>query len=80
MALETAPSMAYNILMDKPMDRAPPAAWMESLDRSDAEIAAGLTVPLAEILDELRASAERLEARLRERGMSPTRRGTAQKD
>jgi hypothetical protein len=66
--------------MDQPLDRAPPAAWTETLDRRDAEIAAGLTVPPAQILDELRASAERLEARLGERGMSPTRRGTAQKD
>jgi hypothetical protein len=35
---------------------------LESLERSKAQIAAGVTVPLIPILDRLRASAERLEA------------------
>ena len=45
--------------------RTAPAAWTEALDRSAAEIAAGQTVPLAPVLDELRARADRLEARAR---------------
>jgi hypothetical protein len=39
-----------------------PAGWLESLERSKAQIAMGMTVPLIPILDRLRASAERLEA------------------
>ncbi len=38
-----------------------PAEWIESLERSKAQIAAGLTVPLISLLEQLRASAERLE-------------------
>jgi hypothetical protein len=38
-----------------------PAEWIESLERSKAQIAAGLTVPLMPLLEQLRASAERLE-------------------
>lgn len=38
--------------------------WAEALKDSAADIAAGRIVPLAPILEELRASAERLEARL----------------
>ena len=45
-----------------------PADWLESLERSKAQIAAGQTVPLLPILDRLRASAERLEA---EMGVTP---------
>jgi hypothetical protein len=39
-----------------------PAGWLESLARSNAQIAAGKTVPLLPVLDRLRASAERLES------------------
>lgn len=38
-----------------------PAGWIESLQRSKAQIAAGETVPLLPLLDELREAAERLE-------------------
>jgi len=38
--------------------------WAEVLKDSAADIAAGRIVPLAPILEELRASADRLEARL----------------
>jgi len=38
-----------------------PAEWVESLQRSKAQIAAGLTVPLLPLLEQLRASAELLE-------------------
>lgn len=45
-----------------------PAGWLESLERSKAQLAAGQTVPLLPVLDRLRASAERLEA---EMGVTP---------
>ncbi len=49
--------------MSSTADRATvPAGWLESLERSKVQIAAGLTVPLIPILERLRASAERLEA------------------
>jgi hypothetical protein len=38
-----------------------PVGWLESLMRSEAQIAAGESVPLLPILDRLRASAEQLE-------------------
>jgi hypothetical protein len=44
------------------------ATWLESLERSKAQIAAGQTVPLLPVLDQLRAAAERLEA---EMGVTP---------
>ncbi len=47
--------------MNKHVNSAP-SAWMEDLDRNAAEIAAGQTVPIAPVLHELWASAERLEA------------------
>jgi len=41
--------------------------WAEARKNSAADIAAGRIVPLAPILEELRASAEQLEARLAKR-------------
>ena len=41
-----------------------PAKWLESLERSKVQIAAGQTVPLLPVLDQLRATAERLEAEM----------------
>ena len=38
------------------------AAWAASLAISEAELAAGKTVPLQPVLDSLRASIERMEA------------------
>jgi hypothetical protein len=40
-----------------------PAGWAESLARSEAQIAAGETMPLEPVLDELRASIARMEAK-----------------
>jgi hypothetical protein len=49
--------------MSSTADRANvPLGWRESLERSKSQIAAGMTVPLIPILDQLRASAEQLEA------------------
>jgi len=53
-----------------------PLCWIEALDRSAAEVAAGQTVPIEPVLDELRASAERLEARL---AATPSRKKSAGK-
>jgi hypothetical protein len=43
-----------------------PSGWLESLGRSEAQIAAGEQVPLLPVLERLRATAERLEAALGE--------------
>jgi len=40
-----------------------PAAWLETLERSEAQIAAGQTVPLEPVLDIMRASIARMEAK-----------------
>ena len=45
-----------------------PVEWLESLQRSKAQISAGETVPLLPILDRLRVAAERLEE---EMGIEP---------
>ncbi len=50
--------------MTRTTDRAPaPPGWAEALAESEAQVAAGLTVPLEPVLDRLRASAERMETR-----------------
>ena len=41
-----------------------PAEWRDGLERSKAQIAAGQTMPLLPVLDQLRAAAERLEAEM----------------
>jgi hypothetical protein len=41
----------------------PPAAWLESLDRAEADIAAGRTVPASVVHAMLEESIVRLEAR-----------------
>ncbi len=45
-----------------------PTKWLESLERSRAQIAAGQTLLLLPVLDQLRAAAERLEADM---GLTP---------
>jgi hypothetical protein len=39
-----------------------PTGWLDAMDESDAELAAGLTVPLQPLLDALRQAAEQLDA------------------
>lgn len=41
-----------------------PAGWIDAMDESDAQLAAGQTVPLEPLLDELRQAAAQLEAKL----------------
>lgn len=41
-----------------------PAEWLDAMAESDAQLAAGQTVPLEPLLDELRRTAEQLEAKL----------------
>jgi hypothetical protein len=48
--------------MDDPTKRTL-ADWIADLEESEAEVAAGLTVPLAPILEQLRESIRRLEAK-----------------
>lgn len=60
--LEPCAARAYMSIMSSPPGRVmAPAEWIESLERSKAQIAAGQTVPLMPLLEQLRASAERLE-------------------
>ena len=48
--------------MENTIDRpSAPAGWLESLERSKAQIAAGQTVPLVPVLERLRTAADRLD-------------------
>jgi len=57
--------MPYRPAMDHDNDtpRPPPADWLESLERSEADLAAGRTVPLEPVLERMRDSIKRMEAR-----------------
>lgn len=57
--------MRYHRFMDHD-ENAPrpiPAGWLEALERSEADLAAGRTVPLEPVLARLRESIKRMEAR-----------------
>jgi len=57
--------MRYPLSMDHD-DTAPrpaPAGWLETLERSEADLAAGRTVPLEPVLARMRESIKRMEAR-----------------
>ena len=58
--------MRYPPLMDHDDTtlRLLPAGWLDAMDESDAQLAAGQTVPLEPLLDELRQAAAQLEAKL----------------
>jgi len=47
--------------MDATVDQTPPPWLLEALDRGEAEIAAGRTVPIEPVLRRLQASIERIE-------------------
>ena len=53
--------------MDENEGRPPPQEWIDALARADADVAAGRVVDGAAILERMRATAERLEARKRRR-------------
>ena len=54
---------AYSRIMDAVADKVPPGWLVESLERSEAQIAAGRTVPLEPVLDRLRASIARMKGK-----------------
>jgi hypothetical protein len=61
--------MAHITLSGQPLppdetdEKTAPAGWVESLERSEAQIAAGLTLPLEPVLDRMRATIARMEAK-----------------
>jgi hypothetical protein len=55
--------MYYRPMDDNPTHAAPPAGWQEILEESEAELAAGLTVPGEVVRQMLRDSLARLEAK-----------------
>ena len=57
--------------MDAIADKTPPDWITESLDRSEAQIEAGQTVPLEPVLDRLRASIARMTAVLQGGKLTP---------
>jgi hypothetical protein len=61
--LEKRPLPAHTPIMDAVPDKTPPAWLAESLERSEAQIAAGQTVPLEPVLDRLRTSIARMKGK-----------------
>ena len=63
--------------MDTTTDKNPPGWLIESLERSEAQIQSRQTVPLAPVLNRLRASIARMKTGCRETcaGGRPTHRG-----
>ena len=61
--LAIAPNGAYHLNMASTVDHPPaPPEWVESLERSKAQIEAGRDVPLGPVLERLKTSADRMEA------------------
>jgi hypothetical protein len=61
--LEKAAAKAYGLVMNAAGDKNPPGWLVESLERSEAQITAGQTVPLEPVLDRLRASIARMRGK-----------------
>ncbi len=61
-ALEMRRLLTYYLNMETVPNKVPPNWVVESLERSEAQIAAGQTVPLEPVLDRLRASTARMKA------------------
>jgi hypothetical protein len=76
MGVELGEEDAYYPLMDdNPILAAIPAGWLDVLAESEAELSAGLTVDGDQIVRELYAAADRLEAELmRNQGRKTARR------
>jgi hypothetical protein len=58
-----APCSGYGLAMDAAGDITPRGRIVESLERSEAQIAAGQIVPLDPVLDRLRASIARMKTK-----------------
>ena len=54
--------MSYHRTMEAQANTHPPTWLTDSLERSEAQIAAGQTVPLEPVLDRLRASIARMKS------------------
>jgi len=67
------PRSAYGLWMDAIAEKPVPQWLHDSLDRSEAQIAAGQTVPLDPVLDRLRASIARMKGRPSEPRLKTTR-------
>ena len=67
------PRSAYGLWMDAIAEKPVPQLLHDSLDRSEAQIAAGQTVPLDPVLDRLRASIARMKGRPSEPRLKTTR-------
>jgi len=61
-ALETRPVLAHSPAMDTVSDKTPPGWVTESLERSEARIESGQTVPIDPLLNRLRTSIARMKA------------------
>ena len=62
--LENRRAKAYSLTMNKVDNhQTAPAGWVESLDRSKAQIEAGQTVPVEPALQRLRDSLARMDAK-----------------
>lgn len=58
--------------MDNPTDETlTPPGWIKALEESEAQIAAGRTLPLEPVLERLNTGAERIEARLKVKADRP---------
>lgn len=60
-SLEIRPSLAHSSIMDAITDKTPPGWVTEALERSEAQLESGQTVPLEPVLNRLRASIARLK-------------------
>jgi hypothetical protein len=62
--LETRSPPFYHSTMEDVLKTTPPGWLIEALDRSEAQIASGQTVPLEPVLDRLKASIARMSAQV----------------
>jgi hypothetical protein len=63
LGLENRSHPPYSSIMDAIIDKTLPGWLAESLERSDAQIAAGQVVPIEPVLDRLRASVSRMRGK-----------------
>lgn len=70
--LETRPRPAYGFIMDAAAEKTPPRWLVESLERSETQIAAGQSVPLEPLHDRIRASIARMRGQQPQTEAAPT--------